>query len=401
MPYQRRAFLTRSTAFGAGVLIHSSKLVAESNSRFRVAVIGHTGRGNYGHELDTVWQKMDRTKVVAVADPVADGREKARRRLQLDSASAFESYEEMLSEVSPDIVAVAPRHIDQHAAMAVAAAESGARGIYIEKPFVRDLNEADQVIAACQKNGTRLAIAHRNRYHPALPVLRELVAEGKIGKLLEIRCRGKEDHRGGGLDLWVLGSHLLNLAHYFCGDPIACSATILQDGRPASPKDVVAGGEGVGPIAGNALHARFETKQEVPLFFESVKSQGTKEAGFGLQLIGSEGIIDLRADREPLAHIRLGSPFLPSGDPQPWLPITSAGIDKPEPIHNIRELVGGHQAVLLDLIAAIEENRETLCNENDGRVVVEMTMAIFASHREGGKRVSLPLEEKTHPFLDW
>ena len=401
MPLPKRNFLKQVTALGAGSLILPSGIRAQDDSTYRVAIIGHTGRGDYGHGLDTLWKANPRTTITAVADPVEEGREKARKRLQLESSFAFESYREMLSEVSPDIVAVAPRHVDQHATMAVAAAEAGARGIYIEKPFVTDLVEADQVIAACRQTGTKLAIAHRNRYHPVLPVLKELIADGKIGTVLEVRCRGKEDRRGGCLDLWVLGSHILNLAHYFTAAPVACSATILNEGRPISDEDVVEGSEGVGPLAGNEVHARFETADGIPIFFDSVQNRGTREAGFGLQIIGTEGVVDLRADREPLAHIRLGSPFLPSKDPATWLPVTSAGIDKPEPIPNIRELVGGHQAAVDDLITAIEKDREPLCNPHEGRVVVEMTLAVFASHRAEGKRIPIPLVEKTHAFASW
>src|SRR5690606_11892373 len=114
----------------------------------------------------------------------------------------------MLAEVRPDIVVVAPRHLDQHRDMAVAAAESGARGIYCEKPFCRTPAEADAIVAACERSGTQLAIAHRNRYHPAVPVALAAVKDGAIGRLLEVRCRGLEDQRGGAQDLWVLGTHL-------------------------------------------------------------------------------------------------------------------------------------------------------------------------------------------------
>ena len=42
----------------------------QANDPLSVAVIGHTGRGDYGHGLDTVWQRLPETRVVAVADPV-------------------------------------------------------------------------------------------------------------------------------------------------------------------------------------------------------------------------------------------------------------------------------------------------------------------------------------------
>ena len=40
---------------------------------YRAGVIGHTGRGNYGHSLDTVYLGMEEIELVAVADADADG----------------------------------------------------------------------------------------------------------------------------------------------------------------------------------------------------------------------------------------------------------------------------------------------------------------------------------------
>ena len=117
----------------------------------------------------------------------------------------------MLSEVQPEFVSICPRHADQHHDMAMAAIEAGVKGIYIEKPFCRTPAEADTLIAACEKHGTKIAVAHRNRYHPTLLQIDKLIAAGEIGRMLEIRGRGKGDRRGGGEDLWVLGCHILNL----------------------------------------------------------------------------------------------------------------------------------------------------------------------------------------------
>jgi len=135
-----------------------------------------------------------------------------------------------------------------------------------------------------------------------------------------------------------------------------------------------------------------------PVFFDSIAGAGTKEAGFGLQLIGTEGIIDLRGDAEPLAYLLPGSPFRPVAASKAWIPITTAGIGNPEPIKDIRNLVGGHHGPVLDLIAAINERREPLCSDKDGRTVLEMTMAIFESHRNGGARIGLPLKDRSNPL---
>ena len=49
--------------------------------KFRVGVIGRTGRGNYGHGLDTAWLDVPQTEVVAVADDDKSGLAAAAKRL--------------------------------------------------------------------------------------------------------------------------------------------------------------------------------------------------------------------------------------------------------------------------------------------------------------------------------
>jgi predicted dehydrogenase len=369
---------------------------AEAAPRVRVAVIGHTGRGDYGHGVDTMWLKLPETEVVVVADADAKGLAAAQQRLSVKSG--FADYRKMLAEVKPEIVAIGMRHVDQHRDAALAAVAAGAKGIYMEKPFCRTPAEADEIIAACEQRQVKLAIAHRNRWHPVLPVIARLVKEEAIGRLLELRARGKEDARGGALDLWVLGSHLLNLIVYFGGAPRGCAATLWQDGQLVTRADVKEGAEGVGPLAGNEVHARFDLERGVPAYFDSIAKAGVAAAGFGLQLIGTKGIIDLRVDQDPVAQLLAGSPFRPGKEPRTWVPITTAGIGQPEPSADLGKQVMGHLVGGRDLIAAIREKREPLCGAREGRTTVEMIAAVFESHRLQGQRVAFPLTARDNPL---
>lgn len=360
--------------------------------KLRVAVIGHTGRGNFGHGLDTFWLQVSETEIVGVADADASGLVEAKKRLRVDDG--FSDYRKMLANVKPNIVAVCPRQPDQHRDMCIAAIEAGAKGIYVEKPFCRTPSEADEIIAACESQNAKLAVAHRNRYHPTLQTIDKLIADGGIGKVLEIRGRGKGDRRGGAEDLWVLGSHVLNLVSYFGGAPKSCSAVLLQDGRRVTKADVHEGNEALGLLAGNEVHARYEMERGLVAYFDSIADDGTNSAGFGLQIIGSEGFIDINCDKLPMAYLVRGNPFQPTSEPRPWIPITSAGPGKPEPIENIAELVSHHVGPALDLIDAIRTDRQPLCSAYEGATTVEMISATFASHREASKAVSMPLENR-------
>lgn len=46
--------------------------------RYRVAVIGSTGHGDYGHGIDTAFRGLERAEIVAVADDNAAGLRNAR-----------------------------------------------------------------------------------------------------------------------------------------------------------------------------------------------------------------------------------------------------------------------------------------------------------------------------------
>jgi predicted dehydrogenase len=251
------------------------------------------------------------------------------------------------------------------------------------------LAEADEIVKLCAAKGVRLAIAHRNRYHPVVETVQRLVASGDIGELKEVRVRGKQDHRGGGLDLWVLGGHGFNLATVFTGPAISCQATILVEGRPANKADIKAGDEGVGLLVGDEIHARYETKSGIPLYFDSKKGAGKPGGSFGARLIGTKGVISLQIDEEPLAILERG---------EERIPITTAGIGQPEPIKDIKLVNGGHHGAVRDLMAAIAEKREPLCGPKDGLETVELTLAVFASFAGGGKKVALPLADRQHPL---
>ena len=390
----RRAFLT--WPLGAAVLARTSAATrARPAERIRVGIIGHTGSGNFGHGVDLVWQRVSGTTVVGVADADPTGLATARQRL--GGVPGFASYRAMLAEARPDIVAICPRHAHEHRDMIVAALVAGARGLYVEKPFVRTCAEADDVIARTRRAGARLAVAHRNRYHPALPVLQRRLADGAYGRIIEIRARGKEDQRGGGQDLWVLGGHLFNIATLFTGPPVACSAGVYEQGRPATRAHVREGDEGVGLIVGDEIHARFDTTAGVPIFYDSKKGLGSAAAGFGLQVVCEKAVVDLRMDVEPLVHVREGSPFAPVPTPQAWVPFTSGGMGVREPQADVSRRLLEHVLAVEDLLEAVREGREPLCGPEPARETIEMTQAVFASFAAGG-RVTLPLAQRTSPL---
>lgn len=361
--------------------------------RYRVAVVGRTGKGNYGHGIDTVWAEVPAVELVAIADEHDAGRQAAQMRLKVPAA--YPDFRTMLERERPKIVGIGPRWIDQHAELALAAAEHGCH-VYMEKPFVRTGSEADAVIRAFEMRHLKLALAHQSHYSPVNVVVKKLVSDGAIGELLEIRGRGKEDARGGGEDLWVLGSHVLDLMRFFAGDAQTCVATVTANGRPVTKADVREGNEGLGPLAGDAIHARYAFANGVIGDFASVRQRGGTPSRFGLQLFGSQGVIDLVFGYLEPAWMLKDAGWSPGRSGTAWQTISSNGIGKPETLSG-RDLNGGNVAAVKDLLDSIEHDRQPACSMYDGRAIVDMILAVYESQRVGHS-VSLPLATRQHPL---
>lgn len=361
---------------------------------YRVGVIGRTGKGDYGHGIDVCWKDVPQTQVVAVADEHEGGRAKAAKTT--GAKTAYADYREMLEKENLDVVGVGPRWIDRHHEIVTACLERGCH-VYMEKPFVRTPAEADDVVALCERKHLKLAIAHTNRYSPVVAAVRRLIESGELGDVLEYRGRGKEDaKRGGGEDLWVLGTHMLDLMRMFAGDASQCFATVTVKGKPIGPGDVQEGNEGIGPLAGDAVDAVYTLPKGAMGYFSSHRGAAGNPTRFGLQILGTKGIVFL-----PSGYLVPGF-FLKDGSWSPgrsgakWQPITSNGVDKPETLKG-SSLHDGNVAAVKDLIESIEKDRQPISNVYDGRAAVEMIAACFESQRVR-KPVALPLVDRENPL---
>ncbi|MGH8526530.1 MAG: twin-arginine translocation signal domain-containing protein, partial [Gammaproteobacteria bacterium] len=76
--WTRRQFVVASTLASA-TLATVPRLLADEAKRYRAAIIGHTGAGDYGHGLDVVFTGRDNIEVVAIADANDSGRAKAKQ----------------------------------------------------------------------------------------------------------------------------------------------------------------------------------------------------------------------------------------------------------------------------------------------------------------------------------
>ncbi len=399
LPISRRTFQTNliSTSLVAGGLARTAMGTApseEPKAKYRVGIIGATGRGDYGHAVDIPFTKLPNAEIVAVADADPKGLEKAAERLH--ARKKYSDFREMLGTEKLDLVAICPRWIDQHHDMLIAAAKANCH-VYMEKPFCRTMLECDAVREIFTAKKLKLAIAHISQYSPVLDTSLQLVRDGAIGELLEIRARGKEDQRGGTEDMWVLGSHMFGLMRSFAqGDAVRCFASISLSGERIRKEHVVDGNEGLGPLAGDRVQAKYSFPNGVDGYFGSRRNMGAKPSRFALQVFGSQGILEIESGYLAPASILRDGSWSPSRSGKAWEKITSAGIGKDEPVKD-GTYEAGHLAAIRDLMLAIENDRQPRCSLTDAVQITEMILSVFESERVG-REVALPLETREHPL---
>lgn len=362
---------------------------------YRAAVIGRTGRGDYGHSLDVAFLNQPKLNLVAVADENEPGRAAAAKRLNVERAYA--DYREMLDKEKPQFVAVAPRWVDCHQEMVTACAERGIH-VFCEKPLAPNLAVADAIVNACERAHTKLAVAYQTRYSPRYARVKEMIASGAIGEILELRGRCKEDRRGGGEDWLVLGPHLVDLFRGLLGDPAWCFAKVTDGGKPITRASVRQGNEGLGPLAGDKIDAVFGFQNSPTLAYlaTSRPSAGATKR-FGLWIHGSKGVISLQTGWLPPAYLLDNPDWTGASAKTPWVEITSDGIGKPERLKS-NNLGEANRLIVADLIQAVENDNQPASSVYDGRAALEMLIAAHASSRAGGP-VTFPLVERAkHPL---
>jgi predicted dehydrogenase len=361
---------------------------------YRTAVIGWTGRGDYGHGLDLAVLDQPKLEVLAVADQSAKGRASAAERLRIERTYA--DYRAMLDREKPQFVVVAPRWLDSHKDMIVACAQSGVLGVLCEKPLAPDLASCDAIVEACERSHLKLAMAFQTRYSPRYERAKALVAAGRIGEILELRGRGKEDRRGGGEDLMVLGVHILDLCHDLLGEPAWCFARVTERGLPVGPAQVRHGNEGIGPLAGDRVDAVFGFHGTGAVAHFATSRPREPGGRFGLSINGSNGCIWISTGWMPPAYLLADATWTATGR-EAWSPIESADPGRPEAAGS-NDLVAGNRAIVADLIRAVETDTQPRTHVRAARTAVEMVLACYASHGRGGV-VTLPLADRNlHPL---
>lgn len=354
--------------------------------RLRVGVIGRTGAGNYGHQLDKAFLDDPRSQIVAVAD--ADEAAGAQKAAELGAGAHYADHRRMLEVEKPDIVVVAPRHMDCHQEMVLDSVQAGAH-VYCEKPIAQSLAEADTMVEAARTADVRFGVALPFVHEPRFQTVRKFLESGRLGEVVQYRALCKWDHRGGGQDFLILGVHFADMMRRLAGDPTSCFARVSGGGRPLGPEHVESGAEQSGLVAGDAIHASYAFPERITGSIESwrVGIQERPLQPYRLEIRGTRGILVVRA---PYADHSLWFYPLPEiipGGPE-WERLATEEI----PFYGRY-----HQFAASDFIDAVRDGRDPACSGSDGRAALEMIHAAYQSELSGGP-VALPLDGREHPL---
>lgn len=206
----------------------------------KVALVG-CGRIAKRHSELLGHRQLEGACLAAVADVVGA---KAEAIAEPFAVPWFTDMHKMMERVQPDIVVVLTES-GLHAEHTIALAPHG-KHIVVEKPMALTLDDADEMIRACDRHNVRLFVVKQNRFNVPVVKLREALEGGRFGKpvlgTVRVRwCRpqsyyDQDPWRGTwALDGGVLtnqASHHIDLLEWMMGEVdsvFAKSTTALAD----------------------------------------------------------------------------------------------------------------------------------------------------------------------------
>src|SRR5206468_10964359 len=124
-----------------------------------------------------------RARLVHAAAPAGD--RAASARAVLGYAKATPDSRAALADPEVEVVSIFPPNM-LHREIGIAAAKAG-KPFWIEKPVGRDASETAEVADAAREAGVATSIGYNYRHAPAIEHMRELIAEGALGRITNIR----------------------------------------------------------------------------------------------------------------------------------------------------------------------------------------------------------------------
>ena len=166
------------------------------SKKYRVGIIGFAHM--HINNVAALYAEHPQVELVACADTVPDRPELREapytRTWNLKNAltdigvpKSYEDYHEMLEKEQFDIIICCSENA-KHPEVVEACAVAGAN-VCVEKPMAMSLSHALRMVRACQTAGTTMLINWPLTWSPSARKAKDLIDEGVIGRVLEVKWR--------------------------------------------------------------------------------------------------------------------------------------------------------------------------------------------------------------------
>lgn len=277
----------------------------------------------------------------------------------------YADYREMLESEDLDILTVATSD-HRHTQIVIDGAESGVKGIFCEKPIATTLEDADAMIAACERNGVKMSVNHSRRWWPIFHKVRHTIGRGAIGTptVLTAVLGGPRAM------MFRNGTHFIDALCFFAGSRPRAVSAILEDGF--DNWDRYRGDGGKLPENEPGMTGTILFENGVTGLFRSLK--GTAPVST-LEITGPKGVIRM-AGIEQTAELTLQDEI------------------RENPYHTTipsdEFLSHGILAAYRELVDIIENGGESISSPHDARMALQILLGFLESHRQGGRLVDVP-----------
>ncbi len=211
-------------------------------SQLKLAIVG---AGVIGKRHLLASTHLDDFSLVGIADPFPGAQAVAEKY----NTQLFETTSEMLRATKPDGVVVATP-TEHHLEPTLQSLDAGAH-VLVEKPIMSDMQECEQTIAKSQSTGKHVLVGHQRRYYALVNKARELIQQGRIGKLISVSgqwtVRKPDDYYDADWrKKWQAGPILTNMIHemdllrYIAGDITSITAETANTSLNFEKEDVAA-----------------------------------------------------------------------------------------------------------------------------------------------------------------
>lgn len=306
------------------------------------------------------------TELVAGADPHEEQRAIYGDRWGLSMGHLYEDYREMLEREKPEIVSICTTARVRHQIL-LDVARSGAKAIWAEKPIALSLEEVDELVSVCDELGVKVAVNTARRYNPSFVETRRMIDEGELGDILQVNVHAQ-------CSLSHNGSHAIDTLRY-----------LAKDGNiewvfGEMESDEAANGEV--DLQGNGY---FAFDNGVRGF---LRSMPCGVAAWETDVIGTEGRVRtiMNCLETEWMHLSPGSP-------------RGRGIPSRSPLRIPTRIEGMGLTIVRDLIESFEKDHHPHSSIHGARATLEAAIALRESHRRGGIRVNLPVDDRSLKIL--